>query len=139
MSGWPTCRTPGLPRSASRRTPEHFRPWKRKTGASVKRRKNGEYTWFSVICDLINRYDNIYADISATLHEERTHPLLKVLLETNPKLRERILFGTDFYMVSLSKSEKELSLGLRGYLGEELFHQIAVTNVETFLSSRFNP
>jgi predicted TIM-barrel fold metal-dependent hydrolase len=104
-----------------------------------RRRKVGGYTWFSIICSLITKYENIYTDISSTLHDERTYPLLKVLLETDEKLRKRILFGTDFYMVSLARSEKEFSIGLRGYLGEELFHQIAYKNVESFLSSKFSP
>ncbi len=95
--------------------------------------ESGKYTWFSVICDLLRKYDNVYADISSSLEEERIFPLLKMLLESSETLRKKILFGTDYYMVSIDKSERELSIGLRSYLGEELFEQIAVTNVERYL------
>jgi len=95
--------------------------------------KSGKFTWFSVICDLLKKYDNLYADISSSLENEKIYPLLKILLESNSELKNKILFGTDYYMVSIDKSERELSIGLRSYLGEELFERIAVTNVKKFL------
>lgn len=93
-----------------------------------------EYSWFTVIRQMINKYENVYADISFTLFDQEIWPLLKVLL-SNPesKIRKRVLFGTDHYVVSQMGTERELSLGIRAFLGEEIFHQIAFTNVEEFL------
>jgi predicted TIM-barrel fold metal-dependent hydrolase len=97
-----------------------------------------QYSWFSLICDLIKKYENVYADISYSLYREDCLPLLKVILESNEQLRNRILFGTDFYVVSKAASEREYSMRVRGYLGEELFWQIAHHNPKEYLRNNFN-
>jgi hypothetical protein len=49
-------------------------------------------------------------------------------------VRERVLFGSDYYMVEReSVSEKEASLLLRSRLGEDLYKQIAHTNPIEYL------
>jgi len=95
------------------------------------------FTWFTIILELLksDKYPNIYTDISYTLYDATLLPLLKMMLEANTKVWEHVLFGTDFYMVSKAISEREYSINLRAYLGEELFHQIAVVNARRFLSS----
>jgi hypothetical protein len=52
-------------------------------------------------------------------------------------MKKRILFGTDYYVVTQKGAERELSIGIRSYLGEELFFQIAEDNVKEFLKSDF--
>ncbi len=94
--------------------------------------KSGEYTWFSVICDIMEKYDNVYADVSFMLSDKDLWPLLKLVLITR-KIKNRILFGTDFYMIAQKSTERALSIGLRSYLGEELFKQIAIRNVDEYL------
>jgi predicted TIM-barrel fold metal-dependent hydrolase len=94
------------------------------------------YSWFTVIKDMIEKYENVYADISFMLYDRELWPLLKLLLTTNPDLRERVLFGTDYYVVAQKGTERELSIGIRSYLGEELFYQIARKNVDRFLESK---
>jgi len=98
------------------------------------------FTWFTIILELLksDKYPNIYTDISYTLYDATLLPLLKMMLEANIKVREHVLFGTDFYMVSKAISEREYSINLRAYLGEELFHQIAVVNARRFLSSEIS-
>lgn len=94
-----------------------------------------EKSWFSVIIDLMLKHDNIYADISSTLFEDSDRiDLLKVLLE-NPKLRERILFGSDYYMMEQVKPlERKKSIEIRSKLGPNLFKQIAFTNPGRYLN-----
>jgi predicted TIM-barrel fold metal-dependent hydrolase len=94
-----------------------------------------EKSWLSTIADLIrdDRYPNVYADISYTCHDPSLLPLLKVLINT-PQLRERILYGSDCYMVQLKESEREFSINLRGYLGETDYQQIAEINPQRFLA-----
>ncbi len=94
-------------------------------------------SWFSVISDMLKQEGtNFYADISYSLSDQRLYPLLKVMLQTDEALKKRILFGTDFYVVAKAGSERELSINLRGYLGEELFWQIANKNPESYLTSK---
>jgi len=85
-------------------------------------------------------YPNLYTDISYTVFTPKVQGLyvdlvdyLKVLL-TNERVRQRVLFGSDYYMVEReSISEKEVSLLLRSRLGEDLYKQIAYTNPRAFL------
>lgn len=96
------------------------------------------FSWFTIICDLMRKYPNVYTDISYTLKDESLFPLLKMLLEADEKIRQRVLFGTDFYLVSKAICEREFAINIRGYLGNELFNQIAITNAERFLNNSFN-
>ncbi len=85
-------------------------------------------------------YPNLYTDVSYTLFTETPayrpfdyFDFLKVLM-SEPNVRERVLFGTDYYMVEREKvSEKEVSIALRAHLGEELYFQIAHRNPKKFL------
>lgn len=97
--------------------------------------KNSTYSWFSYITDMIckNEDRNLYADISYILWNKDLFPLLKILLETREHLRKHLLLGTDFYVVAQKSAERELTINLRGYLGEELFKQISEINPIDFL------
>jgi predicted TIM-barrel fold metal-dependent hydrolase len=95
-----------------------------------------QFSWFSICRDLMRKYPNVYADISYTLAFEYTYPLLKVVLETDEKVRERTLFGTDFYVVSKASSERKIAIKARAYLGNDLFTQIATINPVEFLSNK---
>lgn len=94
-----------------------------------------EKSWVSQIVEMMEQYGNLYTDISYTaFHSERYYPLLSIFL-TNKKIRDRIMFGSDYYMVEREKiSEREVSLKLRYALGEKNFKMIAYTNVKKFLS-----
>jgi predicted TIM-barrel fold metal-dependent hydrolase len=107
---------------------------------NIEKTDDSQYvSWFSIICDLIIKYPNVYTDISYTLNDTSLLPLLKMTLEANEKIRERVLFGTDFYMVSKAISESEFAINVRAALGKELFEQIAITNTERFLSNKLYP
>lgn len=96
------------------------------------------FSWFTIICDLMRKYPNVYTDISYTLYDSTLLPLLKMILEADEKIKERVLFGTDFYLVSKASSERAFAINVRAALGNELFEQIAITNAERFLSNKFN-
>jgi predicted TIM-barrel fold metal-dependent hydrolase len=91
-------------------------------------------SWLSVVIDLIMKHDNIYTDISSTLFEKESFiDLLMVLLE-NDKIRERVLFGSDFYMMERAKTlERGRAIKLRSKLGPVLYKQIANVNPERYL------
>lgn len=102
-------------------------PWHPGDPASSK-------SWLSVILELIHKHDNIYTDISSTLFEgDHYMDLLLVLLE-NEKIRERVLFGSDYYMMERVKSrEREMAIKIRSRLGPALFKQIGETNPKRYL------
>lgn len=94
-----------------------------------------KYTdWYSIICSMILRYPNIYGDISYIIHDPEILPLLKQTLQ-NPELRERTLFGTDFYVVRNHKSERELLAEIMGSLSKADFDQIARINPKGYLKN----
>lgn len=88
--------------------------------------------WLYLILQMLKEYQNVYADISYTLNDEKYFSFLKILLQDS-QLKRKILFGSDFYMVQMVTSEKKFSLDLRAYLGEDNYRQIAETNPKEFL------
>ena len=95
--------------------------------------KSTEKSWLATIAGLIQNHENVYADVAYTVHDCTLLPLLKVLINT-PGLREKILYGSDAYMVQLEGSEREFSINVRGYLGETDFRQISEINPQRFLA-----
>ncbi|MHC4139072.1 MAG: amidohydrolase family protein [Planctomycetota bacterium] len=109
---------------------EHYlyKPW--------DEHRSEEKSWLAKIMDMIKseKYPNLYTDISYTvLEDEHYFHALKVFM-SDGKIRNRILFGSDFYMVELEKmEERKLSIKLRSVLGEEFFALIADTNPSKYL------
>lgn len=94
-----------------------------------------KYTdWYSIICSIMLQYENVYSDISYILHDESIFPLLKQTLQPeNDKLRRRVLYGTDFYVVRNHKSDKQIVADTLAELDEEEFDLIARENPRVFL------
>ncbi len=94
------------------------------------------YSWFNLINQMLldDRFQ-FYTDISFTLHEEKYLNTLKVHL-SDPALsniRNRVIFGTDYYVVSHKETEREFGIDVRGQLGEDLWKQIAEKNPQNYL------
>jgi predicted TIM-barrel fold metal-dependent hydrolase len=114
--------------------------WKKHLAGRAE--KLDEEPWVRTVYEMIasEKYPNLYTDISYTVFTPKVTGLyidlvdyLKVLL-TDERVRQRVLFGSDYYMVEReSISEKEVSLLLRSRLGEDLYKQIAYTNPREFL------
>lgn len=92
--------------------------------------------WYSLICSMMVQFPNVYSDISYILCKDEIFPLLKETLNQslNPKLRERVLFGSDFYVVRNHNSDKELVVDTMGHLSELEFDLIARENPRRFLN-----
>lgn len=97
--------------------------------------------WQVRIRDLIGsgEFPNLWTDISYTIFRfEEFLPFLRLfLLEEGDKadrLRDRVLFGSDFYMTRQeSLSERAICFRLRNALGDDLFRRIAETNPRIWL------
>ena len=64
---------------------------------------------------------------------------VKVLL-ADLRLREHVLFGSDYYMVEREDlTKKEVSIMLRSRLGEDLYFQIAHHNPRRYLGLAQGP
>lgn len=94
---------------------------------------NDKNNWLYDINEMMKKYPNLYTDVSFSLNNTEYFSVLKILL-LDEKIRERVLFGSDYYMVQTTSSEKRFSMDLRAYLGEDLWKQISNTNPKRFLN-----
>jgi len=121
-----------------------------KPGGRWIHKQNGEepeeaipHSWHSIISDMLSKKDedenisfrNLYSDISYNLLKTDLLPLLKVRLEANPNIAKKLLFGTDFYMVSTEASERQITMTIRSHIGEDNFARISWKNPLRFLKS----
>jgi predicted TIM-barrel fold metal-dependent hydrolase len=90
-------------------------------------------TWYESICELIRKYDNVYTDISYTMFNADLFNLLKLSINDN-SLKDKILYGSDYYMVEQETSERQFLTNVRAHIGEDLFWQIAQINPMKFLN-----
>jgi len=89
--------------------------------------------WLTEILSLIKAYPNVYADISYVGFETHLHPLLHVLIR-DKNVGNRLLFGSDFYMVQQNATEREFSIRLRSLLSEDEYGQISRINPQHYLA-----
>lgn len=92
--------------------------------------------WFSIITNLMYEYDNVYADISYIIYNPNIYPLLKQVLRKD-ELKDRVLYGTDFFVVRNHKSEKQLLSEVMASLTESEFDLIARDNPRAYLKTSY--
>jgi predicted TIM-barrel fold metal-dependent hydrolase len=95
------------------------------------------YNWLTIIKALLQKYPNVYADISFTLHEEKIYPVLKEML-SDDSINKRILFGTDYYVNATEAEENVILEILRRNLFEKEIKMISYDNPVRFLSSKLS-
>ena len=92
--------------------------------------------WFTQCQQLITRYPNFYADISYVLAQPNCERMLQAVL--NPPAAQdytrKVLFGTDYFVVSKEKTESEI---LKNYMGKFSFRPYADENNRNYLQSDF--
>lgn len=95
---------------------------------------SGKKSWLAKILELLPSYPNLFTDISYTVFAEDDYVyMLKVVLSQGA-VAERVLFGSDFYVVEEAKNEeRRISMRIRAELGEGLFRQIAEDNPRRYL------
>lgn len=104
----------------------------------------GAVNWQTSIRELIGsgHHPGLWTDISYTLFEfEEFIPFLRLFLlgddDSSERLRQRVLFGSDFYMTRQEAlSEKAVCFRLRNALGEDVFRRIAEENPAVWLGER---
>jgi len=97
--------------------------------------ENIEKSWLYKINQFIRNeaYPNVFTDVSYTLVRTDLFTVLRTFMETNEKIRNHVLFGTDYYMTEIEGSERFFGMNLRGFLGESLWQQIAEENPRRYL------
>ncbi len=87
---------------------------------------------YSMIKHLIKYNDNVYTDISYTLHDTFFWSHLKLTM-LDKKKSQRYCFGSDYFLSKAETDEGTWSRDLRAYLGEDIFQQLYVANNESYL------
>ena len=107
----------------------------------LKSKKSGsdtpETNFYLNIKKLMEKYPNVYTDISYTLSKMKKVKSFIIPDIQNPVFRNRILFGTDFFMTIQEKSEKRLVNEFLDQISTDDFNQIAKTNANYYLKSDF--
>ncbi len=96
-------------------------------------RQRTDRNWSFRIFDFMERYENVYADIAYTFHLDTFVELLTTNLFRNKLLKERLLFGTDFYMIMEKGKYKNLRSKFVLSVGSEVMDAISVHNPLHFL------
>ena len=97
--------------------------------------------WYTLIYSLMAQFDNVYADLSYIISKPEIFPLLRETI--NPKVTgsvsDKVLFGTDFFVVRNHNTDKELLANTRAKLSEEEFDRIARENPDRYLAQVKTP
>ncbi|RIV71573.1 hypothetical protein [Flagellimonas aequoris] len=90
--------------------------------------------WFSIITSMIVEFENVYADISYTAHDNKYLNVLSVIMD-HKKVREKVLFGTDFYVVSNHKTEKAYWIDMQNLMHGDTWEILSCLNPQRFMQS----
>ena len=101
---------------------------------SWKTYTKGEDTkWVDTIIQLMHDYPNVYADFSYTMYKRKFNKELKRIMEADPVVADRTLFGSDYYMILNEGMYGEEFNQFRRHIGEDWLEKIAVENNNRYL------
>ncbi|MBN2662241.1 MAG: amidohydrolase family protein [Bacteroidales bacterium] len=103
-------------------------------GVSEWKNNTSRKAWTYRIIDLMERYPNVYADLSYIMHLPEIHKTFIDLFNNNKLVSERTLFGTDFYMITIEGKYKDIRSQFVTNLGSKIMHKISVENPLNFLN-----
>lgn len=90
-------------------------------------------SWVTDIIELMESYRGLFADFSYTFYNKKYTLALKSLLSDQSEIKDRILFGSDYYMVVTEGHFRKLLTDFETGLGPELFHILSCENPRKFL------
>ncbi len=102
----------------------------------VNQRKNLERksdSAVSQIIDLMYRYKNVYADFAYTMSRPYFYETLRQLIEDNKVIGERVMYGTDFYMIAMEGLFRCIKTDFMTAMGDKIMTKIASENPLRFL------
>lgn len=91
-----------------------------------------EENWVLKILDLIQNNENVYTDISYIGYIYEFLPYAKILLNTCCK--NKLLYGSDFYMVEIDKPEQDYLSNVFNIFNSDELQTIAYFNPKRFLN-----
>jgi len=89
--------------------------------------------WVTQIIRMMHQYENLFADFSYTLYNRSYAIALKDLLNENYVVADRVLYGSDYYMVVTEGHFNKLNNEFISLMGDPLMKKIAKDNPLRFL------
>lgn len=91
--------------------------------------------WYTLIYSLLAQFDNMYADLSYIISKPSIYPLLRQTVDPDitGKVSQKVLFGTDFFVVRNHNTDKELMVNAQAALTKDEFDLIARENTYRYL------
>lgn len=90
-------------------------------------------TWVHRIVWLMGMYPNVYADFSYTLHNRKAVLALKELMDENSRVCERVLYGSDYYMLVREGHMRSIMVAFRTIMGDFNAKSVVFINPRRFL------
>lgn len=84
--------------------------------------------WVDTIIKFMKEYDHVYADFSYTLYDRKYSRCLKKQMENDPEIMEKVLFGSDYYMLVIEDDYRTILRNFKSDMGPELMERLTVTN-----------
>lgn len=116
---------------------------------TLARGYNNDSSWYFIIKEFMQLFENVYADISYTLFDTKPDDkvvktvrddlsVLTAAAGSTKAIGNKILFGTDYFMTLQEKDEKSLYTDFRNELSSPaLWQNLVYYNNKDFLSSTF--
>jgi predicted TIM-barrel fold metal-dependent hydrolase len=82
----------------------------------------------------MERYENVYSDVSYIIHLPEMHQKFKTLFYNNQLVAERTLMGTDFYMILIEGKYKDIMSRFVAEMDSKILQKIAIENPLKFLN-----
>ncbi len=97
--------------------------------------EDGVGKWYSLIKEMMLKYDEVYADLSYTHSETEALKVVACDMRGNAALENKVLFGTDYYLVESEGSESHLLHAAIEELNRTpgLFEKLSKINNKNFL------
>ncbi|NOZ45183.1 MAG: amidohydrolase family protein [Chlorobi bacterium] len=86
----------------------------------------------NIIIDMIKQYPNVYADISFDIHKKKLFPRF-VKAFNNQQVKAKVMFGTDFYMITPFGDLPKMINDFSNSLGDDLSQLLKTENPYRFL------
>jgi predicted TIM-barrel fold metal-dependent hydrolase len=92
-------------------------------------------TWTSRIINLMTRYSKVYSDISFVLSDKKIIKPLRDLIENNPIVADKVLYGTDYYMIEIEGHFRDSITRFSAAMGQKNMDKLYSNNKQFLFHS----
>jgi len=94
----------------------------------VKLAKGKNNSWVLRIMDFMYNFEYVYADLSFNIFEQKLYDFVRKKIEDNKILREKTLYGSDWYMIATKGHFRNIKTNFITSMGDGLMEDISRNN-----------